>query len=923
MAVGGGSRDVLQEEDTEEEAVPAEATALTQLLQDVQAAALAGNCAVPRVEDTDGFGAWRHAAADLNGGRAAAILTASVVMAAYYRTLSPSITGGDSGEVMAAACSGGPAHPPGYPLFIASANLAMWLFASLGENTAYRVNLMCAILTAMAVYNLHRAARIITRSSAAATVGAAMYGFSPLIWNNALQAEVFSMNNAFVCLITHLLVRYLGRNDAARHSDAYKGAFAVGLGLSNQHTLILYAAIIVPAVFISGWRRLLRPVPFLCCTLLFTLGMLPYSHMWWLEGCPIPWAEKDQKTLGTKYCPRFEHVPMYSWGDRRSFTGFWNHLLRKDYGTFVLAAGGADAHGKPVSLVQGLLFYLEDIAGPRLDERRRGHTKSHEGQLLYVGVPCALAGVGGALYGRCFGRHLAACRTLVVCYVFYALVFHSLANLPIKVPLFLAVHARFWQMPNSTLFLFVALGFDLLSRRFVDAGDEHVQLPPAAAAAAGKVPVHHARRDRPTGAEGGGRGRSRSPGGSRGGAGGFRVNGGGGAAEKEGRGRDIQREGAEGEGLGREGWRSREGCGQLAEKGDGWRCAGDGWRRWAVACLLVWLQFINNYATQDQSGNYAMEQLTRMALETLPPNAIVLCSGDLQFNPGLYMTRCEGVRPDVAFISLQLMSYRWYGLNGTIKWPGVVFPGRSHWPDEHGYSLQKFFEANLPARPIHVYGGNRPAETLERLLEDASLSEEQFYHWPWGLTDRMVSRFETPRVPLHEFARDHAKAWAPMEEWERAGHLPYFFKNGEDTWEDQIVREFYIGYHRLGHHAMEYYQTLPGEDCGGNCPEGCDCEYTMGKTMELARHAYSKLADAHLNYTSHGLEVPFNWDGAVHQALGTIDEYEGNAVGMLWNWWRFLDAKKDSDIMSTVIRCDAALDAPQSHLQASIEYPSV
>ena len=42
-------------------------------------------------------------------------------------------------------------------------------------------------------------------------------------------------------------------------------------------------------------------------------------------------------------------------------------------------------------------------------------------------------------------------------------------------------------------------------------------------------------------------------------------------------------------------------------------------------------------------------------------------------------------------------------------------------------------------------------------------------------------------------------------------------------------------------------------------------------------------------------------DGAVHQALGTIDEYEGNAVGMLWNWWRYLDNKKDSDIMSSVI----------------------
>jgi hypothetical protein len=247
--------------------------------------------------ELDGFGMSMQDNVDMESGRPAAHLTALFVMAVYYRTLSPSITGGDSGEVMAAACSWGPAHPPGYPLFVACANLAMWLFASLGENKAYRVNLMCAIMTAIGVYNLHRAARIITGSSAAATVGAAMYGFSPLIWNNALQAEVFSMNNMFVCLITHILVRYLGRNDPSCHREAYIGAFTVGLGLSNQHTLVLYAAIIVPAVFISGWRRLLRPAQFLSCTLLFTLGMTPYSHMWWLEGCPIPWAEQEVLSL--------------------------------------------------------------------------------------------------------------------------------------------------------------------------------------------------------------------------------------------------------------------------------------------------------------------------------------------------------------------------------------------------------------------------------------------------------------------------------------------------------------------------------------------------------------------------------------------------------------------------------------------------
>ena len=43
---------------------------------------------------------------------------------------------------------------------------------------------------------------------------------------------------------------------------------------------------------------------------------------------------------------------------RRSFTGFYNHLLRKDYGTFVLAAGGADVHGMLLNLLALLLSLL-------------------------------------------------------------------------------------------------------------------------------------------------------------------------------------------------------------------------------------------------------------------------------------------------------------------------------------------------------------------------------------------------------------------------------------------------------------------------------------------------------------------------------------------------------------------------------------
>jgi hypothetical protein len=397
-------------------------------------------------------------------GAIEAAAVAAMVFGVYMRTISPTITGGDSGEVMAAACSAAPAHPPGYPLFVILARAAMWVLRGFGENAAYRVNVMCSAMTAAGVYNLHRAARALTRCGAAASMAAGMYGLSPLIWNNAMQAEVFSLNNLFVCLITNILVRYLNRRDGSSNSLAYLGAFVSGLGLTNQHTLLLYLAVIVPTVLWSGRSTLLRPLPFLLLTAAFTAGLMPYSLTWFIRGCSFPWAEKDGEILGKKLCPWMERVPKYTWGDSRSFQGFLNHVLRRDYGTLSLAAGGASVHGKPVSFLTGLWFYLEDAAGPRLDERvRGGGTVSHDGQLLYFGVPFAVWGITACFSacspGRWRGKHAASKRSLIAAYTLYLVVFHALANLPIRVPLFRAVHARFWQMPNSTLFIFVGMGF--------------------------------------------------------------------------------------------------------------------------------------------------------------------------------------------------------------------------------------------------------------------------------------------------------------------------------------------------------------------------------------------------------------------------------------------------------------------------------
>ena len=66
---------------------------------------------------------------------------------------------------------------------------------------------------------------------------------------------------------------------------------------------------------------------------------------------------------------------------------------------------------------------------------------------------------------------------------------------------------------------------------------------------------------------------------------------------------------------------------------------------------------------------------------------------------------------------------------------------------------------------------------------------------------------------------------------------------------------------------MEYYKTLPGETCGGQCPDGCECERTMSTTLAVARQAYEKLFRAELAFTKAGLEVPFNWHPPPHDPL--------------------------------------------------------
>uniref|UniRef100_A0A3B5LKN2 Transmembrane protein 260 n=1 Tax=Xiphophorus couchianus TaxID=32473 RepID=A0A3B5LKN2_9TELE len=101
---------------------------------------------------------------------------------------------------------------------------------------------------------------------------------------------------------------------------AHWGAFCCGLGLCNQHTLVLYVLIIIPWVLYRLFT--LKELSFLGLVSLgfcFIAGFFPYIYL------PIS---------------SYLNSARWSWGDQTTVSGLLTHLLRAEYGTFSLVRAG-------------------------------------------------------------------------------------------------------------------------------------------------------------------------------------------------------------------------------------------------------------------------------------------------------------------------------------------------------------------------------------------------------------------------------------------------------------------------------------------------------------------------------------------------------------------------------------------------------
>jgi hypothetical protein len=279
-------------------------------------------------------------------------------------------------------------------LYTLLAKLASWLPV---RSVAWRVNLVSACCHLGAAAFLFLSVRRLSGRTPAAALACAVFAFAPLSWRYATVAEVFALNDLLISLSVYLSVRYATEHDPR---IPVLGAFVVGLGLSNHHTIIFVVAPL--AVWMLAQKpELRRPRRVVVQTLALCAGLLPHLYLLVADAASPA-----------------------SWGEPASIEGFATHVLRREYGTFRLASAGTQ--GSFWRALGAFMAYLP-------------------AQCLYAGPALALFGAWDLVRRPTPIRGLM--RTLLAAWIVYLVGFHALANLPIDDPIFYEVLTRFWLLP--------------------------------------------------------------------------------------------------------------------------------------------------------------------------------------------------------------------------------------------------------------------------------------------------------------------------------------------------------------------------------------------------------------------------------------------------------------------------------------------
>ncbi|MCA9939074.1 MAG: DUF2723 domain-containing protein [Anaerolineales bacterium] len=229
------------------------------------------------------------------------LAAALIALGVYLLTIAPDLTtahfGGDGGELITAAITRGVPHPPGYPTYLLLSKLFSYL--PLGT-VAFRFNLFSALCTAAAAGLVAAATHAWSHQPhpIGSLAAALSFAFAPLVWSQALIAEVYGLNLLLVAAVLWAT--------ATRRPPFWRGLL-LGLALTTHLTSLLLLPLLLLLTPRRGWGLLLLGA--------FS-GLLPYAllPLWLNPRSPVIWG--DPTTLsgwwwlvsGRLYQPNLAHL---------------------------------------------------------------------------------------------------------------------------------------------------------------------------------------------------------------------------------------------------------------------------------------------------------------------------------------------------------------------------------------------------------------------------------------------------------------------------------------------------------------------------------------------------------------------------------------------------------------------------------------
>lgn len=260
----------------------------------------------------------------------ATVITAATALVVYSLSLAPDLTwayhGADGAELITAAVTLGVPHPPGYPLYVMLGKLIS--LVPIGS-VAFRFNLLSAVSMAIGAglisglvsgvlgERLARQRTAIDGSSAISgapvllvALGAGLcFAFLPLVWQQALIAEVYALNTLVVCALLWLIFRQRSPRSALLMG------LALGLAVTTHLTSLLLTLPALVALQRRHWK------PFALGTF---AGLTPFLTLPFLasNNSPVVWGRLDNLAnwwwlvSARLYQPNVLSLPVYAWQER-------------------------------------------------------------------------------------------------------------------------------------------------------------------------------------------------------------------------------------------------------------------------------------------------------------------------------------------------------------------------------------------------------------------------------------------------------------------------------------------------------------------------------------------------------------------------------------------------------------------------------